>query len=69
MQHNLGKNFNEYVKEFLEYLKVTKNYSLHTITSYEIDLLQFEKYICKSLFNDSSGVKGKQFDFGIIDLA
>ncbi|MCY7360692.1 MAG: tyrosine-type recombinase/integrase [Ignavibacteria bacterium] len=39
------KTFNEYILEYLYYLKVTKNYS---ITSYETDLNQFKDYICKS---------------------
>ncbi|MDQ3018990.1 MAG: tyrosine-type recombinase/integrase [Bacteroidota bacterium] len=65
----MGKNYNEYITEFLEYLKITKNYSLHTIISYQCDLLQLEKYITKSLHSVSSNGKNKQFDFGKIDLA
>jgi integrase/recombinase XerC len=57
----LEKKFNEYISEFLEYLKVTKNYSLHTVTAYENDLLQFGEYISKSGKNEKT-------DFNKIDL-
>lgn len=42
------KTFNEYVNEFLEFIKVTRNYSLHTVISYETDLKQFTDYIIRS---------------------
>ena len=34
-----------YIDQFLEYLKIEKRYSLNTITSYEIDLFQFNNYL------------------------
>ncbi|HMQ67377.1 MAG TPA: tyrosine-type recombinase/integrase [Ignavibacteria bacterium] len=44
----MQKLLSEYINEYLEYLKVTKNYSPHTILSYETDLLQYSDYIIKS---------------------
>lgn len=44
----LEKIFSEYLREFLEYLKITKNYSSNTILSYKNDLEQFKDYILKS---------------------
>ncbi|MBS1493844.1 MAG: tyrosine recombinase XerC [Bacteroidetes bacterium] len=38
-------NFNKYIQEYLSYLKVSLNYSPHTITSYENDLKQFENFL------------------------
>lgn len=44
----MHKCLSEYLNEFLEYLKVTKNYSDHTILSYETDLKQYIEYVAKS---------------------
>lgn len=35
----------KYISEFLEYLKIEKNYSDNTITNYEIDLKEFNEFI------------------------
>jgi len=64
----LIKTYNEYVIEFLEYLKVTRNYSLHTVSSYEIDLLQFGEYIYKSEVKSKEDFKNRKTDFDKIDL-
>lgn len=37
--------FNKYIQEYLSYLKVSLNYSPHTISSYENDLKQFETFL------------------------
>lgn len=42
------KTFEDYLQEFLLYLKSTRNYSVHTVTSYETDLRQFFDYIVVS---------------------
>lgn len=44
----MQKTFNEYLDEFIEYLKLNRNYSPHTIISYKTDLSQFAEYIAKS---------------------
>ena len=44
----MEKLLSEYFNEYLEYLKVTKNYSPNTIQSYETDLLQYSDYIVRS---------------------
>ena len=35
------------IEEFLNYLKVQKNYSINTITNYQRDLLLFNEYLEK----------------------
>ncbi|MDR3338685.1 MAG: tyrosine recombinase XerC [Candidatus Symbiothrix sp.] len=40
------------IESFLQYLQYEKNYSLHTVESYENDLSQFKDFVCgESLFN------------------
>ncbi len=62
------KNFNEYVNEFLEYIKVTRNYSIHTVISYENDLKQFSDYIIRSYEAKDSSSKALQTDLNKLDL-
>lgn len=62
------KTFNEYVNEFLEYIKVTRNYSLHTVISYENDLRQFTGYIVRSSDGKDSISKELQSDLNKFDL-
>ena len=62
------KTFNEYVNEFLEYIKVTRNYSLHTVISYENDLRQFTGYIVRSSDGKDSISKELQTDLNKLDL-
>ena len=68
----MNKSFNEYLSEYLEYLKVTRNYSLHTITSYEIDMHQFGDYISKnennSVGSPKEDFKERKIDFSKIEL-
>jgi len=44
--------FNKYIQEYLSYLKVSLNYSPHTITSYENDLKQFETFLTSTFGKD-----------------
>jgi integrase/recombinase XerC len=44
----MQKTFDEYLSEFIGYLKVSRNYSNHTLISYKTDLSQFAAYIFKS---------------------
>ncbi len=39
------------IESFLRYIRYEKNYSSHTVNSYQNDLLQFEKY-CRGLIGD-----------------
>lgn len=41
------------LQSFLDYLKFEKRYSVHTVRSYQDDLLQYAQY-CESTFNNSS---------------
>ncbi|MBN8571179.1 MAG: tyrosine recombinase XerC [Ignavibacteria bacterium] len=52
-------NFNKYIQEYLSYLKVSLNYSPHTVTSYENDLHQFENFLTLTFGKD---------DFDLNDL-
>lgn len=62
------KTFDEYLSEFLEYLKVRRNYSDHTIISYKNDLNQFFEYIFKSGKGDEKKLKAREADFNKFDL-
>ena len=62
------KTFNEYVNEFLEYIKVTRNYSFHTVISYETDLKQFTDYIIRSSDHKECLSKELQSDLNKFDL-
>ncbi len=68
----MQKTFNEYLDEFIEYLKLNRNYSSHTIISYKTDLSQFAEYIVKSdpdkeqISTYESG--NKSVDFSKIEL-
>lgn len=64
----MKKTFDEYLSEFLEYLKVRRNYSQHTIISYETDLNQFFEYILKSGKGNEKSLKDCEADFNKIDL-
>jgi integrase/recombinase XerC len=48
-------DLNNFIKEFLIYLKIEKNYSSHTLISYINDLNQFKEFLIKSKikFEDS----------------
>ena len=59
----MQKTFNEYLNEYLEYLKVTRNYSDHTITSYENDLSQFAEYLITSLGNKTTDLNSLDLNF------
>lgn len=61
--------YNEYLFEYLEYLKVTKNYSLHTISSYENDLKQYSEYIDKSFGKAGKDPADKPVDLNKLDLS
>ena len=37
--------FEQYINSFLDYLKYEKKYSVHTLTSYNNDLIQFQNFI------------------------
>jgi len=60
----MQNNFSEYLNEYLEYLKVTKNYSFHTILSYETDLKQFSDYISRS----AGSKKNEELNIQLDDL-
>ena len=36
---------NSYIEEFIEYIRIERNYSDYTETNYLIDLEQFENYL------------------------
>ncbi len=68
----MQKTFDEYLSEFIEYLKVSRNYSFHTLISYKTDLSQFGAYIVKSgLCRESNSLPEIQnifLDFSNIEL-
>lgn len=64
----MNKTFNEYLTEFLEYLRVTRNYSLHTVSSYETDLIQFGQYIFTSSGKSKQNLRNRKTYLRKIDL-
>jgi tyrosine recombinase XerC len=36
----------KYIDKFMRYLEIEKNYSVHTLTNYKIDLVGFNKFVC-----------------------
>ena len=60
--------YDEYLNEFLEYLGVTKNYSPHTVTSYENDLKQFSEYISDSFRDSDKCTDADIYDLNKLDL-
>ncbi len=65
----MPKSFNEYIFAYLEYLKVVRNYSLHTIISYEKDLKQYSEYINKCFNETGNNSKSKKPDLDKLDLS
>ncbi|MDQ3194759.1 MAG: tyrosine-type recombinase/integrase, partial [Bacteroidota bacterium] len=64
----MSKTFKEYTEEYLEHLRSARNYSIHTITSYENDLLQFGDYIYKSEYGSDSQSPESKIDPDKLDL-
>jgi integrase/recombinase XerC len=62
------KSLEEYQFEYLDYLKVTKNYSVHTIISYKTDLSQFTQYVNKSFRKPIKDAERKTIDLSKLDL-
>tara|TARA_B100000927_G_scaffold85828_1_gene69100 strand:- start:667 stop:1554 length:888 start_codon:yes stop_codon:yes gene_type:complete len=53
-----------FLEKFIEYLRVEKNYSVHTLKAYKTDLNNFQKFLVDSNFN----VKIENVDYRIIRL-
>ena len=51
--------FSEYISEFLNFLKISKNYSPNTLLSYENDLNQLKKFLFVSITGKSEEESGK----------
>ncbi|MEO8664365.1 MAG: site-specific tyrosine recombinase/integron integrase [Ignavibacteria bacterium] len=63
----MSKTFNEYLSEYLDYLRATRNYSIHTVTSYENDLHQFGEYIFRSENEADKNFKDRKINFDRLD--
>jgi len=64
----MKKTFDEYLTEYLEYLKVTRNYSLNTVSSYETDLKQYSDYIIRSNSGAKNNNPNEAADLNKLDL-
>tara|TARA_B100000902_G_C27209501_1_gene863535 strand:+ start:296 stop:1183 length:888 start_codon:yes stop_codon:yes gene_type:complete len=53
-----------FLEKFIEYLRVEKNYSIHTLKAYKTDLNNFQEFLVDSNFN----VKIENVDYRIIRL-
>ncbi len=60
----VGKTFDEFLTEYLEYLRVIRNYSFHTMNSYKTDLTQLGQYILlqDKEKNNNGGINFNEFD-------
>lgn len=52
---------NDHIKQFLEYLKFEKRYSLHTLTAYQTDLESLSNYLSEELGITESSAIGSSF--------
>ena len=52
---------NDHIKQFLEYLKFEKRYSLHTLTAYQTDLESLSKYLVEEMGITESAAIGSSF--------
>ena len=72
LQINIFLNNISYIDQFLEYLKIEKRYSLHTISSYETDLNQFDDYLINSyesvLFKDVNLTHLRSYMVALLEL-
>lgn len=61
-----------YIDQFLEYLKIEKRYSSHTVLSYETDLNQFDDYLINSyesvLFKDVNLTHLRSYMVALLEL-
>jgi integrase/recombinase XerC len=64
----MTKPFNEYLSEYLRYLKVSRNYSPNTVISYETDMLQFGEYIFRTENNPDKEFLNRNIDFADLEL-
>ena len=72
LQINIFLNNISYIDQFLEYLKIEKRYSSHTILSYETDLNQFDDYLINSyesvLFKDVNLTHLRSYMVALLEL-
>ena len=55
--------FNYYIDKYLDYLRLEKNYSPHTITNYAVDLRDFYDYLVE---NNKKGIDINNIDYFIL---
>lgn len=61
------KKYINLVNEFIDYLKKIKNYSKHTIISYNTDLKQFGEFLIE-FYNKEDGLEKLKIDLSDVDL-
>jgi len=65
----MKSKFSEYISEFLNFIKVSKNFSKNTLISYENDLKQLQKFLFVSLTGkDESKFESLAIDLNEIDI-
>ncbi|MBI5402526.1 MAG: tyrosine-type recombinase/integrase [Ignavibacteriae bacterium] len=64
MKKNDSKYFLEYIDEYLNFIRVSGNFSANTVISYQNDLKQFLNFLF-NLYKDSSAVFPEDFVFNI----
>lgn len=61
------KKYINLVNEFIDYIKKVKNYSKHTIISYNTDLKQFGEFLIE-FYNKEDGLEKLKIDLSDVDL-
>ncbi len=67
MKNKDSKYFSEYIEEYLNFIRVTRNYSSNTLISYRNDLLQFLNFLFNT-YKDSSCIFTDKFIYDIREI-
>ena len=62
-------NLYEHISDFLDYLRLIRNYSNNTIISYQTDLDQFAEFMYLTQYNEIAAESAEKYiDTGSVDL-
>ncbi len=67
MKNNKSKYFIEYIEEYLEFIRISKNFSANTIISYRNDLNQFLNFLF-NLYREESCLLPEKFIFEVKEI-
>lgn len=67
MKNKDSKYFSEYIEEYLNFIRVTRNYSANTLISYRNDLIQFLNFLF-NIYKDSSCIFPEKFIYDVREI-